>query len=145
MPVKITSGLVWLCLSNQLPKECSLSLEALCTSFAWSLWVVEGVLGLPRVHLHLPCETTPATETGDPAWHQLFNIDTLGFVQTNLFLRLGPFNPVQSTLPHSRNVLSIISWVSWIKELLLLLLMGRGDGSWHGHLKLQPITLPGDK
>lgn len=57
MSVQITSLLVWLCHSNQLPKACSLSLEAFCTS----LWVVEGVWGLPRVLLHLPCKTTPAT------------------------------------------------------------------------------------
>lgn len=61
MFVQITSLLVWLFYSDQLPKDCSFSLEALCTSFAWSLWVVEGVWGLPRVHLQLPCKTTPAT------------------------------------------------------------------------------------
>lgn len=61
---------------------------------------------------------------------------------------LPKIQPFQTSSIHSsslQKVPSVISWVSWIKKLLLWLLVEKGDGSWNGHLKLQPNTFSGVK
>lgn len=105
-----TTFLVWLCHSDQLPKDCSLSPEALCTSFACSLWVDEGVWGLPGVHQHLPWKTTPATirDCGCCLASAVQHRHS-GFVKINLFLR---FSPVQTSSIHFYSLQKVPSIIS---------------------------------